>query len=377
MRVLAAPDKFRGTLSASEAADAIRRGWRRSRPSDDVAAIAMADGGEGTLEALLSALRGQMFEATVTGPLGDPVRAQYGLVQARDGATAVVEMARASGLALLAPSRRDPLRASTFGTGELILDALERHRPSAVLICIGGSATTDGGAGMAQALGARLLDSSGRDIGRGGRALLDLARIDLDGMARRIAGTRFIVASDVDNPLVGPSGAAAVYGPQKGADVDDVRVLDAALRRFAAVVSADLAVDLSDTPGGGAAGGLGAGLVAFAGARIRPGIEVVMEAVALRERLAAADVVVTGEGAFDEQSLHGKTVAGVLRAAAEAGVPAILVCGRADVHPDGVAVASLVERFGEREALENTRVSLESLVAELATSPPVHPLVGR
>jgi glycerate 2-kinase len=377
MRVLAAPDKFRGTLSASEAADAIRRGWLRSRPSDDVSAIAMADGGEGTLQALVSALRGETFAATVMGPLGDPVNAQYGVVQAPDGAIAVVEMARASGLGVLSPSRRDAVHATTFGTGELIRDALERHRPAAVLICIGGSATTDGGAGMAQALGARLLDRAGRDIGRGGGALLDLDRIDLGPMARLIAGTRFLVASDVDNPLVGPNGAAFVYGPQKGASADDVQVLDRALRHLAAVVHRDVGIDLRELPGGGAAGGLGAGLMAFAGAHIRPGVDVVMEAVGLADRLADADVVVTGEGRFDAQSLHGKTVAGVVRAAADAGVPAILVCGRAELRPNGLAVASLVERFGEREALENTRVRLESLVAELATSAPVEALTGR
>jgi glycerate 2-kinase len=365
MRVLVAPDKFRGTLTASEAAEGIRRGWTRGRAADDVSTVPMADGGEGTLEAMVSALRGRLVPATVTGPLGDPVVAQYGIIEAAGGTTAVVEMARASGLALLG-EERDAARATTFGTGELIADALERHHPSAVLVCIGGSATTDGGAGMAQALGARLVDRGGGDLAPGGRALLDLDRIELGGLARAVAGVRFIVASDVDNPLIGANGAAVVYGPQKGATPEDVVLLDRALAHYAAVVHRDLGVDVRATPGAGAAGGLGAGLLAFTGARVRPGAEVVMDAVGLPERLTAADVAITGEGTLDGQSLRGKAVAGVIAAAREAAVPVIVICGRADVRPSGVTVASLVERFGDRAALEDTRRSLESLAEEVA-----------
>jgi glycerate 2-kinase len=366
MRVLVAPDKFRGTLTAAEAAAAIERGWRRGRPRDRIATLPMADGGEGTLEAIASALGGDIARASVSGPLGDPVTAEFALVETSDGPTAVVEMARASGLALVPPGERDPLRASTRGTGELIREAVERYRPATVLVCIGGSATTDGGAGMAQALGARLLDERGGPIGAGGAALLTLARIDITAVTPRIARTRFVVACDVDNPLVGPAGAAAVYGPQKGATPSDVVLLDRALAHYAAIVARDLGLDLRELPGAGAAGGLGAGLVAFTGARMRPGVEVVMEAVGFFDRLRDSDLVLTGEGRFDEQSLHGKTVAGVTRVAADASVAVAILCGRADVRPEGVTVASLVDRFGEREALERAGPRLELLAEEFA-----------
>lgn len=362
MRVLVAPDKFRGTLTAEEAARAIATGWRRERPGDEIVEVPMADGGEGTLEALLAALGGERRTARVSGPLGDPVDADYGLLP---GPAGVVEMARASGLGLLAGSRRDPLRTSTRGTGELILAACE-HGPAEVVVCIGGSATNDGGAGMAQALGVRLLDGQGRDLRPGGAALLDLATIDAMGIAPPVLATRFVVACDVDNPLTGPQGASAVYGPQKGASPDDVLLLDRALAHYTAVLHRDLGIDLRDTPGAGAAGGLGAGLIAFLGAKLRPGVEVVMDAVRLVEKLAFADLVVTGEGSFDEQSLRGKVVGGVLRAAHDVGVSVAVVCGRAGVRPDGVVVASLVDRFGAKRALRDARRALEDLAQELA-----------
>ena len=367
MQVLAAPDKFRGTLTAPEAAAAVRRGWLRARPNDDVRALPMADGGEGTLDAMVAALGGHLVTARVHGPLGDPIDAQYGIVPGgREGPTAIIEMARASGLLLLSPARRDPLRASTFGTGELILDAIRRHGPASVLVCIGGSATTDAGAGMAQALGARLTNAEGSDIPGGGAGLLELRQIDGSGVRVAIGRTRFVAASDVDNPLTGPNGAAAVYGPQKGASPDDIVLLDRALGHFAAIAHRDLGIDLRSVPGAGAAGGLGAGLVAFLGARLRPGIEVVMEAVAFREHVRRADLVITGEGRVDEQSFHGKTITGVLEVASEEGVPAAVVCGAVAARLDGFPVRSLVERFGAEAALNETRVKLEQLVAELA-----------
>jgi glycerate kinase len=235
-----------------------------------------------------------------------------------------------------------------------------------VIVCIGGSATNDGGVGMAQALGARLLQANGEPISPGGAGLLDLARIDISEMDPRLANVSVIVASDVDNPLAGPRGASQVYGPQKGASADDVRLLDAALGHLAAIVHRDLAIDLRDAPGAGAAGGLGFGLMAFCGAKLRPGVEVVMEAVELRNRLEGADLVITGEGKLDEQSMHGKVPAGVLRAAREAGVPLAIICGRADVTLPGVVTQSLVERFGEERALGETRQALERLAEELA-----------
>ncbi|MGQ0668933.1 MAG: glycerate kinase family protein, partial [Actinomycetota bacterium] len=278
MRVLVAPDKFRGTLTAAEAARAVAAGWRRARPGDDLVVVPMADGGEGTLDTLVAALDGEGQTTRVAGPLGSPVDAAYGLVRAGGGLTAVVEMARASGLELVASSRRDPLRATTRGTGELILAACA-HRPRRVLVCIGGSATNDGGAGMAQALGARLLDAWGEQVRPGGAALLDLATIDVTALHPSLGGVRFDVACDVDNPLTGPHGASAVYGPQKGASPSDVDLLDRALAHYAAVIHRDLGIDVRGTPGAGAAGGLGAGLIAFLGAHLRPGVDVVMDAV--------------------------------------------------------------------------------------------------
>lgn len=274
-------------------------------------------------------------------------------------------MARASGLLLVSETRRNPLHATTRGTGELILAACA-ERPVEVVVCIGGSATNDGGAGMAQALGVRLLDAEGHEIGPGGAGLLDLARIDATELDRSVRGVGFVVASDVDNPLTGPQGASAVYGPQKGASADDVLLLDRALAHYAAVIHRDLGIDVRSVRGAGAAGGLGAGLVAFLGARLRPGVEVVMEAVRLRERLFGAGLVITGEGKLDQQSLHGKTPEGVIRMARELDVPVALVCGRVEIRSEGVPVASLVERFGEERAMGDTGRALEELAAELA-----------
>jgi glycerate kinase len=365
MRVLVAPDKFRGTLTAEQAAHAIETGWLRARPRDTVDVIPMADGGEGTLDALTAALEGETVTQRVNGPLGDPTDAAYGVADGEPGGLAIVESARASGIALVPKRRWNPLRSTTRGTGELIRAALE-HRPARLIVCIGGSATNDGGAGMAQALGARLLQADGEPIRSGGAGLLELARIDMSGMDPALAPVSVIAASDVDNPLTGPRGASQVYGPQKGASADDVRLLDGALGHLAAVVHRDLGIDLRDTPGAGAAGGLGFGLLAFCGAKLRPGVEVVMEAVGFRDRLERADLVITGEGKLDEQSLRGKVPAGVLRVAQETGVPLAILCGRADVALPGVVTATLVERFGEERALRETRQALEQLAEELA-----------
>ena len=258
VRVLVAPDKFKGTLTAPQAAEAIARGWARADPSARVEKAPMADGGEGTLDALVAALGGERRRLRVSGPLGDPVEAEFAVVSAPEGSTGVVEMARASGLDLISPGRRDPLRTTTRGTGELIL-AVCRAGVRRVLVCVGGSATNDAGAGMAQALGIRLLDESGRDLQPGGAALAALARIDLSELDPVVEASTFVVATDVDNPLVGPEGASAVYGPQKGASAEDVALLDRALGHFAAVVYRDLGLDVRGTKGAGAAGGLGAG----------------------------------------------------------------------------------------------------------------------
>lgn len=363
MRVLVCPDKFRGTLTARQAAEAIGRGWRRERPDDVVDLAPLADGGEGTLDVLVppEVAGARRITRRVQGPLGDPVDAEFGV----RGGTAVVEMARASGLALLSPERRDPLRTTTLGTGELIAAALDEGA-SRLLVCLGGSATNDGGVGMATALGGRFLSDEGAPIEACGAALAQLARIDLRPAHARVRAVDVIGVTDVDNPLCGPAGASAVFGPQKGASPDDVVVLDRALAHLAAVAARDLGVDRSREPGAGAAGGLGFGLLAFLGARLRPGIEVVMDALDLRARISGADLVITGEGSFDEQSLRGKVADGVLRAAAGAGVATTVLAGIASVHPPGVRVRSLVEHVGRGAALADARRSLEDLAVTVA-----------
>jgi glycerate kinase len=355
MVVVVAPDKFKGTLSAGQAAAAIAEGWRRGDRRAEVETVPVADGGEGTLDALISALGGRIEPATVRGPLGDPVAAAFGIADTERGRVGVVEMARASGIGLVAEERRRPRRASTYGTGQLILRAC-RAGAKTVIVCIGGSASTDGGAGMAQALGARLLDEDGRSIPSGGAGLGRLATIDVRELAPEIRGVEFVVASDVDNPLVGSQGAAAVYGPQKGASPEDVRVLDRSLGHYAAVVHRDLGLDLRYEPGSGAAGGLGAGLIAFLGARIRPGFEVVAETVGLPGRLERADAVVTGEGRYDRQTERGKAPAGVLRLAREVGCHSVLICGQIEdgASPDADLVYDLSDS-GLDEAMGRPR----------------------
>ena len=368
MRVLVAPDKFRGTLTAAQAASAIAAGWRRERPSDEVDEVPMADGGEGTLDALVAALGGELRTVRVSGPLGDPVDASFGMIVTASGPTAVIELARASGLALVGEARRNPLRASSRGTGELVL-AAAREGAGEILVCLGGSASTDGGAGIAAALGVRLLDRAGRPVPDGGRGLLELDRVDATGLEQVVRRIRFVVACDVDDPLTGPRGAARVYGPQKGASPDDVLVLERALAHYAAVIHRDLGIDLRALPGGGAAGGAGAGLVAFLGARLRPGVAVVMDALDVRRRVASADVLVTGEGRLDASSLRGKVISGLLVEAQRAGIPMAVLCGRSEIEMPEARVASLVERFGEERAMGDARRSLEDLAAEVALDP--------
>lgn len=367
MRILIAPDKFRGTLTARQAAEAIATGWRRTRPRDRLDLAPMADGGEGTAEALVDALGGELVQTSVHGPLNDPVEASFGVAETAEGRLAIVEMAAASGLALLAASRRDPRITTTRGTGDLIAASLDRS-PDQLVVALGGSATNDGGAGMAQALGVRLLDGSGGDIGPGGVALLELERIDMTALDPRIERVGCVAATDVNNPLTGPIGASVVYGPQKGASAEEVGLLDRALGHFAAVVQRDLGVDLRDEPGAGAAGGLGFGLMAFLGARVRPGVEVVSEALDLMSRLSDSDLVITGEGRLDAGSLHGKVPAGILRLARELSVPTVIACGQAEpgLGLTGVTVVSMADRFGAEMALSDARRSLVNVAEELA-----------
>jgi len=324
MRVVVAPDKFKGSLSAPEAASAMARGVRAACNDAEVDLVPVADGGEGTVEALVAATGGAFRDAIVTGPLGEAVTARYGLLG--DGRTAVIEMAAASGLVLVPSDRRDPRITTTRGTGELVLAALDQGC-TAIILGIGGSATNDGGAGMAQALGARFLDEIGAELPPGGASLARLARIDRSGLDPRLANASIRVACDVDNPLCGPVGASAIYGPQKGASREVVRELDAALARFATMIERDLGCSVAEIPGAGAAGGLGAGLVGFAGGTLTPGIKLVIDAVNLVPRLRQANLGLTGEGAIDASTAFGKTAVGVARVARELGVPCLALAG--------------------------------------------------
>ena len=324
MKVVVAPNAFKGTLTASRAAAAIARGVREVYPDAEVVEVPVADGGEGTVEALVSARRGEFRSVSVHGPLGDPVSAAFGVIDG--GRTAVIELAAASGLTLIPGWRRDPLRTSTYGFGEL-LEAARRSGATNVIAGIGGSATNDGGAGMAQALGFRLLDSDGRELAPGGAALARLERIDHSGVDRGWISVKVKVACDVTNPLLGPKGASAIYGPQKGADPNAVRLLDAALARFAEVVEKDLGKRVKDLPGAGAAGGTGAGLVAFLDAELVPGAPLVVDAAGLDDQLRGASLVLSGEGRVDEQTGFGKAPGEVVKRARAAGVPVVLLAG--------------------------------------------------
>ncbi|MFD7076073.1 glycerate kinase [Nocardioides sp. NPDC059952] len=334
VRVLIASDKFKGSLTAAEVAAAVSAGIRRGRPDVIVDAIPVADGGDGTLAAAESA-GFDLVPVTVTGPTGSPVRTAY----ARRDDTAVVELADAAGLARF-PGAPDPLGASSLGVGQAMAAAIDAGCRRVVL-GIGGSASTDGGAGLLRGLGVRLLGASGAPVADGGVGLEDVARLDLTALLRRVAGVEITVACDVDNPLTGPRGAAAVYGPQKGADPDQVRRLDAALGHWASVVAEETGTDLRDHPGAGAAGGVGFAAVALLGAELRSGIDLVLELVDFGSGLEGAALVVTGEGALDEQTLHGKAPAGVAAAAARAGVPVVAVCGVNHLDHDRLRAAGI------------------------------------
>jgi glycerate 2-kinase len=345
MHVLAAPDKFKGSLTAREVAERIAVGIGAEAPQVQVVLSPVADGGDGTVDAALAAGFDRV-PVRAEGPTGEPVETAFAV---RDG-VAMVEMADVSGLSRLPQGRLAALDASSYGTGEVIRAALE-HRCHTVVLGIGGSASTDGGAGMVQALGGRLLDSAGEELARGGGALAGLARADLTGLDPRLAKTRVIVASDVDNPLTGPQGAAAVYGPQKGASPDDVEFLDAALSRWASLVAAttnhgESASPAADKlPGAGAAGGVGYGAMAVLGAELQPGIDLILDLLGFHEKLEGARLVITGEGSLDEQTLSGKAPVGVATAAAAAGVPVVAVCGRSLLTVDRLRAAGIRQAY--------------------------------
>ncbi|MCC4621963.1 glycerate kinase [Xanthomonas cassavae CFBP 4642] len=360
MKIVIAPDSYKESLSALEVATQIEVGFREVFPDWQYRKVPVADGGEGTVDALVAATGGRVVACAVSGPLGTPVPAFFGVTG--DGRTAVIEMAAASGLALVP-------------VAELIVAALDAGARR-FIIGIGGSATNDGGAGMAQALGARLLDAQGESIGPGGGALATLARIDTQDLDPRLQDCHIEVACDVDNPLIGPTGASAVFGPQKGATADTVRQLDANLQHYADLLERDLGLRLHDLPGGGAAGGLGAGLVAFLGAQLRPGVEIVAQALGLEALIGQADLVITGEGRLDSQSLHGKTPVGVAQLAQRHAKPVIAIAGCLGtgaglLHGHGIdAMFAVVHRActveqALAEAAGNVRIAARNVAAAL------------
>lgn len=370
MKIVIAPQGFKGSLTALEIARAIEAGIKRAMPDAETVLVPVADGGDGTLQALVDSSGGRIVTSTVTGPLGKPVQAQWGAMG--DGATAVIEMARASGLALIMREDRDPLHATTRGTGELIKTALDAGLRR-FIVGIGGSATNDGGGGVAQSLGARLFDKTGRDLPPGGAALALLDRIDVSKMDPRLKESNFTVACDVNNPLCGPSGASAIFGPQKGATPEMVKQLDAALAHFADVIRRDIGADVKDRPGAGAAGGLGAGLMAFVNAELRAGVDIMLEAVGFEKRLPGADFVITGEGQIDRSTVFNKAPVGVARLAKKRGLPVFAIAGSLgegyqQVHEHGIdAVFSLVSGpMSLDDAMARTRELLSSQAEQIA-----------
>jgi glycerate kinase len=361
MRVLIAPQEFKGSLGADEAASAIRSGLRKARPDWELDVLPMSDAGPGFIDALRRAVRADTAAAVVQDALGRRVLARY--ITISGTGTTVIEAAQANGLMHIRPEERDALHADTFGVGELIRAALE-GKPEKVVVGVGGSATTDGGAGMARALGARFLDGAGRELAQGGAALAELSRIEWS-RPPELEGVEVIVATDVTNPLAGPEGAAAVYAPQKGASPEQVDMLEAGLLRYAAVLRRALGVDVAAMPGAGAAGGLAAGLVAFLGARIVSGFDIVAEATGLIARIEAADLVITGEGRFDSQSLQGKTTGRLLELARDAGKPCVVFAGGSQIPRANVLTIDAIEPDPARSR-KNAAVLLARLAREWA-----------
>ena len=360
-RYLCAPDSFKESLTAMEAARAMAQGIENADHDAEVRCLPMADGGEGTARALVDATGGSMRAVPVHDPLGRPVEGHFGLLA--DGTTAVVETAEASGLALLEAKERNPLIASSYGTGELMLAAV-RSGAKRIIVGLGGSATNDAGAGLLQALGGRLLDKNGNDLAHGGAALANLTTIDISTMDPALKNVAITAACDVTNPLTGPTGASAVFGPQKGASKDDVATLDAALAHFAQVIDSQLGVAVNDVPGAGAAGGIGAALKGFLNAEFRPGIAIVIEQSGLDAAAQWADVVFTGEGSIDFQTKFGKTPAGVAETAKRHGKPVIAVAGHIGTGIDELHEVGIDAVFG----IAPGAASLSELLADAAAN---------
>ena len=378
MLVVIAPQSFKGSVSGPDAARAIQEGVLRVFSDAETDLVPVADGGDGTLDALVEATSGRTFSSRVSGPLRQPVRARWGVMG--DGKTAVIEMAQASGLALLPYKDRNPRHTTTYGTGQLIKRALDRGYRR-IIVGMGGSATNDGGVGMACALGAKFYDAKGRTLPPGGAALTRLTAIDVEGLHPALKRTEIIAASDVENPLCGPEGASAVYGPQKGAGARTVRSLDKALQRYASVLRESLGMNVADRPGAGSAGGLGAGLMAFCRGEVQSGIDIVCEVLDFDARLKGADLVITGEGRLDSSTVYNKAPVGVARRAAPLGIPVIALAGILGrgfeaVYDHGISAAMcIVDRpLSMRVSVARTSEMLASAAERamrlLAISPP-------
>ncbi len=385
MKIVIAPDSYKECLSALQVATLIEAGFREIFPSADYVKVPVADGGEGTVEAMVEATSGTIVPVAVRGPLGETVEAFYGLTG--DGGTAVIEMATASGLELVPPEKRNPLRTTSYGTGQLIRSALDAGARRFIL-AIGGSATNEGGIGMLQALGVRLLDTQDNEIEPTGLGLGNLARIDMSAIDPRLADTVIDVACDVDNPLCGPRGASVIFGPQKGATPEMVQQLDGYLKNFAAITLRDIGMDMAHVAGAGAAGGMGGGMYAFLLGRLRPGSEIVTEAVGLDALVKDADLVITGEGRIDGQTAFGKAPVGVARVAKRHGKPVVAIGGSlrndaAVVHEYGIdAIFSVLYRpctIGEAlaEGTDNLRVAARNIAAAIAVGGGLGPLTAR
>ena len=359
MRILLAPDSFKGSLTASQVAASMERGIKNILPRAQTVKLPLSDGGEGLVDALVGATGGKILGQQVTGPLGKWVDACWGILG--DGKTGVIEMAAASGLTLLPPEQRNPMLTTTFGTGELIQAAL-RHGCTRLIVGIGGSATNDGGVGMAQALGIRFLDKQGKNLPFGGGRLYQLARIDTGGLDPTLQKVSLLVACDVDNPLTGPQGASTVYGPQKGADSEMIPHLDNGLKHLARIIHKDLGLEVEHIPGAGAAGGLGAGLMAFLGGELTPGIDLVMNLVGLEKELATSDLVFTGEGQLDGQSIFGKVPVGVARRARNHGLPVIALAGSVTPEAEALHKEGITAYF----SITNTPIPLEEAMQKAA-----------
>src|SRR5699024_6114335 len=370
-RIVIAPDSFKESMTAKQAATAIAQGFREVfQDAVDLELIPMADGGEGTMQSLADALNGTIYQQTVTGPLGEAVQASYAI--SGDQSTAIIEMAEASGLALVPQEKRNPMRTTSFGTGELVKAALD-HGVTKIILGIGGSATNDGGAGMIEALGGVFYSNAYRTIDRGGGQLLDLVDIDTTHIDSRLNHVEFIVASDVDNPLLGPDGASVVFGPQKGADEEMVAKLDHALCHYHRILKKVTGKNVKDIPGAGAAGGLGASLLAFFDAKLEPGIDIVLHETNFHDRMKDAAFVITGEGKIDGHTIYGKTPVGVAKAAKQHRANVIALCGTLGrdyekVYAHGIdAVFSIAEGPGSlADALQNGARYLEALARNVA-----------